>query len=268
MVHFGKHITELTQDDDDTVWVDGQPYHLVVMSDGGFSALRKYVVSKDENASHQEEPAYAGYVVWRGSVGRSDLPRHFSIEEGVYKAGMYDTIVLKMCKDNGEDVWTMGTFIATPEEDIQQYWQKDIHGKSRHDHNDDDTKQPPHNSRVPDWFLPHFQTHFANVPGLVPLIQAMMVRGEITPHPQFEYGATTVRAGRLLLTGDAAHMASPRTAVGAHTAILDALALRAALAAHPDDLDAALARYSVGGVERAQELYDRTREVSQQFLPP
>lgn len=57
------------------------------------------------------------------------------VQEGVYKEGHYDSIVLQMAKDSGEDMWTMGSFIATPEQELSRY-QKDSHkldGKSRHD---------------------------------------------------------------------------------------------------------------------------------------
>ena len=94
-------------------------------------------------------------------------------------------------------------------------------------------------------------------------------------HPQYDYAADSVRAGRLLLVGDAAHMASPRTAVGAHTAILDALSLRAAFEATTaavggggdDVIDEALRRYSPDGLQRARQLLQRSREVGRQFVP-
>ena len=74
-----------------------------------------------------------------------------------------------------------------------------------------------------------------------------------------------VAAGRLILAGDAAHMASPRTTVGAHTGVLDAAALRDAFTAHPGDVDAAIRAYSPGGAERARELYLRSLEASRPF---
>ena len=272
IVHFGKNISELQRQQsplDDTVWVNGKPYNLVVICDGGFSSLRKYVLGNENDAV--VEPEYAGYVVWRGSIPVKKLPRNFHIEEGVYKNGIYDTIVLKMAKDDEDDLWTMGSFIATPEEGIKQYWNKERSGKSRHDVEDNANRL----RSVPDWFLRHFENNFQHVPGLVPLIQLMIERGgEITPHPQFEFGASKVHRGRTVLLGDAAHMASPRTAVGAHTAILDALALRQTLLTNREKsefrVEEILGLYSSsgGGIERAQELYERTRQVSKQFVPP
>lgn len=59
-------------------------------------------------------------------------------------------------------------------------------------------------------------------------------KGKITPQPLYEFMADKVVNGRLILMGDAAHMASPRTAAGAHTGILDAAGLLEALSAHPN----------------------------------
>ena len=113
-------------------------------------------------------------------------------------------------------------------------------------------------------------------------MEQIVQKGELTPHPQYEFGnIDQVHKGRVLLLGDAAHMASPRTAVGAHTAILDALALQEAMApllqtsaeAFNDKkknaqlIDRALRWYSRDGVSHAQQLYARTREVSQEFVP-
>ena len=73
--------------------------------------------------------------------------------------------------------------------------------------------------------------------------------------------------------GDAAHMASPRTAVGAHTAILDALALRHALEGDADAasgsaevIDEALRRYAPGGVQRAAQLLQRAHSRQQRHI--
>ncbi|GAB7039272.1 MULTISPECIES: FAD-dependent monooxygenase [Catenuloplanes] len=51
--------------------------------------------------------------------------------------------------------------------------------------------------------------------------------------------------GRMVLTGDAAHAASPAAAQGASMALADAVALAAALTAHGDDLPAAFAAYEL-----------------------
>jgi 2-polyprenyl-6-methoxyphenol hydroxylase-like FAD-dependent oxidoreductase len=54
------------------------------------------------------------------------------------------------------------------------------------------------------------------------------------------------RGDRMVLTGDAVHASSPAAAQGASMALEDAVALAAALAAHPDDPAEALAAYESG----------------------
>ena len=73
--------------------------------------------------------------------------------------------------------------------------------------------------------------------------------------------------GRVLVVGDAAHLASPRTAAGAHTAMLDALALREALKAAGGNVDAALRAYDADAVNRAQALHARSLQVGRDFVP-
>jgi 2-polyprenyl-6-methoxyphenol hydroxylase-like FAD-dependent oxidoreductase len=174
-----------------------------------------------------------------------------------------------MGKDSGEDLWTIGTFVATPEAQASKYWDKDKDGASRHGGSNDDKGNKE--AAVPSWFLTHMTRQFEHVPHLVSLVQQIVEQGELQPHPQYEFGnIDKVHKGRVLLLGDAAHMASPRTAVGAHTAILDALALRDAMElAKGDDgmIDEALKQYSYAGVAHARQLYARTREVSQDFAP-
>lgn len=269
--------------------VNDKPYDLVVLADGGFSQLRKHVLT------NQEEPSYAGYVVWRGSVATSQLSPDLvqSIErsshshlEGVYKSkndDIYDTIALKMAKNNGDDVWMFGTFVATPESELSTCyaWNKKTDGASRHGgiSQTNSSNKPV----VPSWFLPHMKRHFGRVPFLLDLIEQTIHHGELQPHPQYEFGdIPKVHNGRILLLGDSAHMASPRTAVGAHTAILDALALKDAMKATrniatsrnnqgqcegANAVDNALKTYSYAGLRNAQQLYARTRQVSQEFVP-
>lgn len=118
--------------------------------------------------------------------------------------------------------------------------------------------------------------HFGDIPCLVPLVEQIIENGELQPHPQYEFGNIhKVHNGRVVILGDAAHMASPRTASGAHTAVLDVFALHNAFADAQEecgndptttDIDAVLQRYSGDGVAHAKQLYARTREVSRAFV--
>jgi 2-polyprenyl-6-methoxyphenol hydroxylase-like FAD-dependent oxidoreductase len=188
-----------------------------------------------------------------------------------------------MAKDDGSDCWTFGTFIATPESDLARYrCNKETDGRSRHGDNDEEedggsgggggdgnhnSSSNNKNNNVPWWFLEHMRRQFGDVPGLVSLVSHAIQHGEVRPHPQYEFGATNrVHNGRVVLLGDAAHMASPRTAVGAHTAVLDAVELRSSLRTIRD-VDEAMLQYSTVGLAHARQLYDRTKLISRQFVP-
>ncbi len=291
-IYYGRTIEDIGCVKDPVI--DGISYDLVVLADGGFSTLRKHVLTLDgddkadtgpqgiHGKCMDNEPEYAGCVLWRGSVSSKDLPKRLEsqITEGIYKNGIYDTIVLKLAKDSGDDLWMIGTFVATPESDLPQYWDKSKQGgRGRHE-----DAANISSTNIPEWFLPLFSRNFGNTPWLVELLEHMIERGEVKPHPQYHFGSKQVSRGRVVMVGDAAHMASPRTAAGAHTAILDALALRDAFDTavayakkykekehHEDDydhlIDLALRLYSKTGVDRAQQLYRRSLEVSQEFVP-
>jgi 2-polyprenyl-6-methoxyphenol hydroxylase-like FAD-dependent oxidoreductase len=114
--------------------------------------------------------------------------------------------------------------------------------------------------------MPFVRRVFRRHPAVVRWLEVAHVKGKITPQPLFEFKADRVTNGRLILIGDAAHMASPRTAAGAHTGILDAAGLLAALSAHPSDIDRAIAAYAPDGVQRASDLYARSKEVSRPLV--
>jgi 2-polyprenyl-6-methoxyphenol hydroxylase-like FAD-dependent oxidoreductase len=241
--------------------VNGEVYDMAVIADGGWSGLRHHFTKK--------APSYSGYVVWRGNVDAIHVPGFEAF--GVFKEGHLDTIALPLTTDDGRTSIMIGFFLATPEAEIV----RPETGTGRH------TTEPGHNSDaashrrcVPEWLLPLYRKKFAGHAGgeLVRLMEAVIEHGKMAPHPQFEFGTDAVTAGRCVMVGDAAHMASPRTAVGAHTAILDAMALRAAFSesiarGREDVIDTALAMYNAGGLQRAQELHYRSLQVGQQFLP-
>ena len=253
-VRFGRTIESLGDDPTRRPTIDGTVYDLVVLADGGWSALRPHVTST--------QPYYTGYVVWRGLVDAAAVPRYNTF--GVFKAGIYDTIVMPLAGDGlGRDFIVCGVFIATPEVEARP----PVPGTARHT-----GSLPP---SVPSWFLPFFRLQFGGQANgeLVRLFEAVAASGKLSAHPQYDYAADSVHAGRLLLVGDAAHMASPRTAVGAHTAILDALALRQALEGDADAasrsaevIDEALRRYAPGGVQRAAQLLQRAHSRQQRHI--
>lgn len=251
-VRFGRSIHDLGGDATHPT-IDGEAYDLCILADGGWSKLRHLVTSS--------LPEYAGYVCWRGKVAADRLDGFDAF--GIHKNGEFDTIALPCPTDDGRNLVMGAVFIATPEDEVR----RPQAGASRHVQVEQDAPKPP------DWFLPLYRQRFGTRAGgsLVRLFEAFAAHGELAPHPQYDYAAEQVVAGRIVLVGDAAHMASPRTAAGAHTAVLDALALREvfqrALAAGLG-VDQALSEYNRDAVARAAALHARSREVATQFVPP
>jgi len=231
--------------------IAGASFDLVIVADGGWSKLRRYVTST--------QPEYAGYVGWRGQVDAARVPGGFDAF-GIYKNGHFDTIILPCAKDDGTDLLVGGVFVATPASEVV----RPKEGASRHVGSEEIAKA----KQAPDWLLPLYRQKFGTQAGgeLVRLFETFAAFGEVQGHPQYDYAADKVSAGRVILVGDAAHMASPRTAAGAHTAILDALALRAAFGSGTGT-DESIRVYSQAAVRRAKELYMRSVEVRKQFTP-
>ena len=75
---------------------------------------------------------------------------------------------------------------------------------------------------------------------------------------------------RVVLLGDCAHLVTPNTARGGHTALLDAQALRTSLSAVGTgaSVDEALAHYNTGARERARALLEMGRARNARYLPP
>jgi 2-polyprenyl-6-methoxyphenol hydroxylase-like FAD-dependent oxidoreductase len=120
--------------------------------------------------------------------------------------------------------------------------------------------------KLPDWFLPCIRKAFAGQGDgqVVKWLELAASKGKITEQPLFEFKADQVVKGRVVLIGDCAHMASPRTAAGAHTGILDAAGLQEAFSRYQgkNNIDAAINAYESGGKRRAADLYARSKQVS------
>ena len=253
IVNFNQTITDLGNDALRPT-INGVTYDAVIIADGGWSSLRHYV-----NGS--KEPEYAGYFIWRLKVALEHIPGFYG--EGAYNSGKYFIIALNVPTCDGQKYVMGGLAIETPESEAV----RPVIGASRH------TEIAP-DTAVPDWFLPFVRQTFGRQAGgeVLRWVEACASKGKITPQPLFEFMAEKVVSGRIILMGDAAHMASPRTAAGAHTGILDVAALAEAFSQHRNrdrgtiDIDAAIRAYEPGGKLRARQLYQRSKEVSRELL--
>ena len=246
--------------------IGGEVFDLAVIADGGWSALRaKYF---DDRA-----PQYAGYQVWRFRVPAAAVPGFRAF--GDYSDGTHhQTILLDVAMNNGED-WIMGgSSIAVPESEVTRPATGGGTNRQTGAAESSDPSPPP-------WYLPWYKERFGALARgeLYRCMAAAAEHGKIASMPQYEFAARRVVSGRRVLVGDAAHMASPRTASGAHTAVLDAAGLLNAFAplmaggaASPGGwgavVDAALAAYGPPALQRAAALYARSLEVSADVVPP
>jgi 2-polyprenyl-6-methoxyphenol hydroxylase-like FAD-dependent oxidoreductase len=261
-VHFGVEVQDLG-DDLAAPRVEGKTYELAVVADGGFSSLRSRLFDP-------ATPRYAGYIGWRFRVKAEHVPGWDS--EGMYEVGSFRSILMTIAQDDGTD-WLMGgTLVSAPESEAQAAAESTRAGANRQTSGSDA-------STVPAWFLPFYRKHFGSLRGgeLYRAMEAAATFGKIAPLPQYEFATSRVVNGHCVLVGDAAHMASPMTAAGAHTAVLDAVGLLNAFAttaaASPHAtasslIDRALAAYQGPALERAAALYARSRALSAPVAVP
>lgn len=269
-VLFNQTVTDLG-DDIFAPTINGEVFDLAVVADGGWSTLRtKYVDSK--------RPEYAGFVGYRFRVDTKDVPSFRSI--GLFSNGPHFSIFLPVPMPDDRDFIMGGVLVETHINDVIE----PSTSEARHTEVDSKTRQ------VPEWFLPLFKSQFSHVNGgdLVQFMETAAVKGKISPSPQFEFAADKIGNGRIILIGDAAHMASPRTASGAHTAILDAVGLLNSFSkvlskVNPNEttqcetdtrsvsqqkswIDLALADYEQEALPRAHQLYQRSKMLSREHV--
>merc|ERR1712070_67043 len=230
--------------DPDKPTVEGEVFDLAVICDGGWSTLRsKYV--------DQREPEYSGHQIWWASVDSAEIPAGYesfdgeygSTETATYTTGFYDAVILDAPKCDGSRMYACGFFIATPEGEVR----RPERGENRQ------LSSVKHQEK-PEWFLPFIRQTFGHHANgeIVRFTEACDHKGKIAPSAVFEYAASKMVAGHIVVVGDAAHLATPWTAAGAHTALLDAQGLHIAFSSGADDVSTALQKYETGALQRAQ----------------
>jgi len=183
------------------------------------------------------------------------------------EGGCYDAVVLEAPKCDGSRMYACGFFVATPESESASPATAAT-GDNRQ------VEATRSWSVVPDWFLPFIRRMFGQyVDGeIVRFTEAAARKGKIAPNPVYEFAASKTVAGRVVAIGDAVHLATPWTAAGAHTALMDAVSLGDVFAAESHgrrgrDMDRALSAYDKGAVKRAKSLLLQSRACSRRLLP-
>jgi len=217
-------------------------YDLIVGADGGKSTVRKYVTDK--------LPFYSGYTVWRGlcpTEGVDGPPRGSESVNGVY----YETLGFPTAgPDKGVTLWNCGIYMNMPEHMVSApVRNRQIGG---------------HRVTIEPWFLPFVTELFGE--RNAKFWKDCTDKGKVTPHPVWEFATDKAVRGRVLLLGDAAHMASPRTGAGAHTAFVDAAVLGSAFE-KSKTIEEALGMYNESVVERGMALHKRSLDCAKHFAP-
>jgi 2-polyprenyl-6-methoxyphenol hydroxylase-like FAD-dependent oxidoreductase len=245
-VKFGVDIQEIHNSESlkPTLKIEGklQEFDLIIGADGGKSTVRKYVTDA--------VPQYSGYTLWRTLLSTDKInypPSGSKTINGI----RYETLGFPFIGANQESLWNCGVYMAMPESEVEK---------------------PTRNRQVstqnfkliPDWFLPFIDQLF-DKPTLK-FWETAVQRGKVSPHPVWEFVAEKVVQNRILLLGDAAHMASPRTGAGAYSAMADAVVLETAFK-RGESIDESIKLYNRNTVDRGRELYNRSRQSASYFAP-
>jgi 2-polyprenyl-6-methoxyphenol hydroxylase-like FAD-dependent oxidoreductase len=219
-----------------------QEFDLIIGADGGKSTIRKYVTDA--------VPQYAGYTLWRTLLSTDKIgypPSGSKTINGI----RYETLGFPFIGANQESLWNCGVYMAMPESEVEKPT------KNRQ-------VSSPNFKKTPDWFL-SFMDHLFDKPTLKFWETAVQL-GKVSPHPVWEFVTEKVVQNRILLLGDAAHMASPRTGAGAFSAMVDAVVLETAFK-QSETIEEALKLYNENTVKRGRDLYERSCKSASYFAP-
>lgn len=229
---------------------------LVVCADGIGSTARATLLP-------DVAPSYAGYVAWRGTLPEADLTASTF-------ARLQDAITYQVMPDSHVLVYPIPgrTGALRPGERLMNFvWYRNVAaGAEREDLMTGRDGRPRPVSLPPgevrDGFVAALRA--AAVDRLAPAV-AEVVTGVAEPFLQavFDIDVPRMRFGRICLIGDAAFAVRPHAAAGTAKAAADGWELATQLAAHPGDLDAALAEWERRQLALGRALSDRNRAIGE-----
>lgn len=245
-VKFGVDIQEIHNPESlkPIVEIEGklQEFDLVIGADGGKSTIRKYVTDAT--------PQYAGYTLWRTLLSTDEI-NHPPSGSKTINGIRYETLGFPFIGANQESLWNCGVYMAMPESEVEKPT------KNRQ-------VSTQNFKQIPDWFLPFIEHLFDK--HTLKFWETAIKYGKVSPHPVWEFVTDRVIKNRILLLGDAAHMASPRTGAGAFSAMVDAVVLETAFK-QGGNIEESLKLYNQNTVYRGRELHNRSRKSASYFAP-
>jgi 2,6-dihydroxypyridine 3-monooxygenase len=225
---------------------------LLVCADGVNSTARARLLP-------QAQPAYAGYVAWRGMVPEASLDAHTretcgdAITYYVYANSQFLVYPIPGQDDS----------VALGERLINWVWYRNyLAGSDLDELLTDRSGQRRDTSLPPGAVSPH---HIAELHAVasarLPETLTRVVRSTAQPFLQVIYDLDVPRMafGRVCLIGDAGFVARPHAGAGTAKAAADAWTLADAVARHGDDIPNALAAWEPGQLALGRQLLERTR---------
>lgn len=240
-------------------------FDLIVCADGGTSAARAWVQA--EALQRQ----YAGYVLWRGLIPMAALNPAFTTglmeRFHIAEAGSLQFLSYSIPPPSGDTspgarLLNWGWYYPLPESQLSELRRRGA------------GELVPHvvgrDIASPEWMERlHREGQQLWPAQLLNVLNTTLEQGGIAPHPIYEYFPDRAVRGRLVLVGDAAHLASPITGSGSRMAMEDAVGLEQAILGS-NTLDEALAVYAEMRLEEARGIvqFGRAYMAERRIIPP
>lgn len=260
--HLAQNVTGFEQDAQGvTVHVDGAPAErcdLLICAGGVRSPARNWLLG--------DAPLeYAGYVAWRGMLGRDEVTPEMS-------ALLRDAIVYHILPAGHVLIYPIPVVeegMSAPETYINWLWYRNVPAGPAYDElmTDED-------GNMRDVSLGPGEVRAANVAALrrdaadaLPPPLAELIRGTAEPFIQAMMDCEIPRMafGRVALIGDGAFVARPHAAAGTAKAAEDGWQLSRALEAAGGDVPTALKQWEVGQLALGRSLVERNRQAGRRL---
>lgn len=262
--HRAKVLTRVEQDEAarsvTAVFADGtrETADLLIGADGGSSTVR----SQYWPGMH---PRYAGYIAWRGLLAEDDMPpvaRETLHGDFGFANNAGSHILGYLVPGTGNDV--------RPGHRIYNWvWYRVVDEKTLGEIMTDRYGKPRAYA-IPEGFLAERWSEHVREDArhLLPAGFREVVLATAQPFAQAirDLALDEIVSGRVIILGDAAAIPRPHTAASTSKAAANALALAQELAASPDDIDAALARWQPPQVRYGKHLEKQGSEVGDYLL--